>query len=236
MALTWDDRAHFIVGGEYQNSEDIGICSQVRDWCKSQYGLFTNTLYAGAPASPPVPAIPPNGQPHYIIGPNATLANQSLTGVLTPCDVPAPASASRSDPSGTSIPAEPRRHPSIPASTPMAQVSLGSVKAPGPPGSVPMTAPHCEPSVKRYTGLADVEFKINDDLNAFLQVSYARSLAINPVANGAIGPIALEVARGVFVPLEQLPSRPTTPICPPNFSPEEPTHCRPGRSARWATT
>jgi len=84
------DRAHFIVGGEFENSEDIGLCSQVRDWCKSSYGLFTNTLYKGAPASPPFPAIPPNGQPHYVIGPNATLANQSRTGVLTPCNVPAP--------------------------------------------------------------------------------------------------------------------------------------------------
>ena len=29
------DRAHFIVGAEYENSEDIGLCSQVRDWCKN---------------------------------------------------------------------------------------------------------------------------------------------------------------------------------------------------------
>ncbi len=45
------------------------------------------------------------------------------------------------------------------------------------------------PAVKRYTSLADIDFKINDNLSTFLQFSYARSEAINPVANGAIGPI-----------------------------------------------
>src|SRR5690349_21489217 len=57
-----DSRAHFIVGAEYQKSDAIGLCSQVRDWCKSGSGLFTNTLYAGAPAGAG-PAIPPNGLP-----------------------------------------------------------------------------------------------------------------------------------------------------------------------------
>src|SRR5215469_1535857 len=38
------DRTHFIVGAEYENSEDIGICSQVRDWCRSNEALFTNSL------------------------------------------------------------------------------------------------------------------------------------------------------------------------------------------------
>ena len=194
------DRAHFIVGGEYQNSEDIGICTQVRDWCRSQYGLFTNTLYAGAPASPPFPAIPPNGRPHYIIGPNATLANQSQTGVLTPCDVPAP----------VCIPLGPQWNfnsggtaatPFNPGQYADGAGVFGFSEGAGATGVGAYDGTTLKPSVKRYTGLADVEFKINDDLNAFLQVWYARSFATNPVANGAIGPIALEVARGVYVPL-----------------------------------
>ncbi len=57
------------------------------------------------------------------------------------------------------------------------------------------------PAVKRYTGLSHLDYNINDSLSSFLELSYARSEAVNPVANGAIGPIALEVARGVFVPL-----------------------------------
>ena len=41
------DRAHYVLGAEYQDSKSIGICSQVRSWCRSQQGLFTNTLFAG---------------------------------------------------------------------------------------------------------------------------------------------------------------------------------------------
>src|SRR5204862_8323923 len=38
-----------------------------------------------------------------------------------------------------------------------------------------------------------------DKITAFLEGSYARSEAVNPVANGAIGPYALEVAPLTFV-------------------------------------
>jgi outer membrane receptor protein involved in Fe transport len=74
------------------------------------------------------------------------------------------------------------------------------------------------PEVKRYTGLADLDFKISDNLTSFLQLSYARSAAVNPVANGAIGPIALEVARGVFVPLSSHIA-PDNPYLPAQFQP-----------------
>ena len=46
-----------------------------------------------------------------------------------------------------------------------------------------------------------MDFNINEDLTSFAELAWARSEAVNPVANGAIGPIALEVASGVFVPL-----------------------------------
>jgi outer membrane receptor protein involved in Fe transport len=193
------ERGHFIVGAEYQNSEDIGICSQVRDWCKQGAGLFTNTLYNGAPAGPG-PAIPPNGLPHYIIGPNATVANQSQTGVLTPCGVPV----------SVCIPTGPQYNFN----------SAGSAASPFSPGAYADGAgvfgfsqgaaatgvgaydgTTLRPAVKRYTGLVDYDFKITDSMSTFLQASYAKSAAVNPVANGAIGPIALEVASGVFVPL-----------------------------------
>ncbi|MGH8261785.1 MAG: TonB-dependent receptor domain-containing protein, partial [Steroidobacteraceae bacterium] len=193
-------RAHIIMGAEFENSEDIGICSQVRSWCKSQYGLFTNTLYNGAPASGPAPAVPPNGLPHYIIGPSATLANQSQTGVLTPCDAPAP----------VCIPFGPQYNFN----------AAGTAATPFNPGKYADGAgvfgfsqgadaanvgaydgTTIKPSVKRYTGLAELEYSITDNLSSFLQFDYARSESVNPVANGAIGPIALEVGSGVFVPL-----------------------------------
>jgi iron complex outermembrane recepter protein len=213
------ERTHLIVGAEYQNQEDIGICSQVRDWCKSQYGLFTNTLYAGAPASGPAPAIPPNGQPHYILGPNATLANQSLTGVLTPCNVPVP---------GICIPGPEPQYIFNSAGTAATPFNPGTYadgagvfgysQGAGTTGVGAYDGTTLRPSVKRYTGLADLEFKINDNLNSFLQVWYARSFAVNPVANGAIGPIALEVASGVFVPLSSSIA-PNNAYLPAQFQP-----------------
>jgi iron complex outermembrane recepter protein len=193
------DRAHFIVGAEYENSEDIGICSQVREWCRNGAALYTNTLYAGAAAGPG-PAVAPNGLPHYIIGPNGTLANVSRTGVLTPCNVATP----------VCIPFGPQWNfnSAGTAATPYnpGQYSdgagvFGYSEGAGATGVGAYDGTTLKPAVKRYTGLANLDFKLTDNLTSFLQVSYAKSEAVNPVANGAIGPIALEVANGVFVPI-----------------------------------
>ena len=194
-----DSRAHFIVGAEYQNSDAIGLCSQVRDWCKPASARFTNTLYAGAPAGPG-PAIAPNGLPHYIVAPHGTLANQSQTGVLTRCDAPAP----------VCIPFGPQyifnsagtaASPFDPGLYPDGAGVFGYSQGADATGVGAYDATTLRPEVKRYTGLANLDFKVNDSLTSFLQLSYARSEAVNPVANGAIGPISLEVANGVFVPL-----------------------------------
>jgi outer membrane receptor protein involved in Fe transport len=211
------DRAHFILGGEYDNSEDIGICAQVRDWCKNGAALYTNTLYAGAPASPPRPAIPPNGLPHYIIGPNATLANQSLTGVLTPCNVPL----------GACVPTGPQWNfnsagtgasPYDPGTYADGAGVFGFSQGAGVTGVGAYDGTTLRPSVKRYSGLANLDFKITDKLDSSLQVLLARSEAVNPVANGAIGPIALEVANGVYVPLSSHIA-PDNPFLPAQFQP-----------------
>jgi iron complex outermembrane recepter protein len=211
------DRAHFIIGGEYENSEDIGICSQVREWCRNGAGLYTNTLYNGAPASGPSPAVAPNGLPHYIIGPNATLPNQSRTGVLTPCTVPL----------GVCIPAGPQYiFNSAGTSATIYNPGLyadgagvfGFSQGANATGVGAYDGTTLKPAVKRYNGLADVDFKITDNLNSFLQVLYAKSEAVNRLANGAIGPIALEVANGVFVPLSSHISY-DNPYLPVQFQP-----------------
>lgn len=210
-------RAHIIMGAEFENSEDIGICDQVRSWCKSDYGLFTNTLYAGAPASGPTPAIPPNGLPHYIIGPNATLANQSQTGVLTPCSLPV----------GVCIPLGPQyifnsagnaATPFNPGNYADGAGVFGFSQGAGATGVGAYDGTTIKPSVKRYTGLTDLEYKFTDTLTGFLQFDYARSESVNPVANGAIGPIALEVASGVFVPLSSQINY-NNPFLPAQFQP-----------------
>ncbi len=182
-----DDRAHFIIGAEYQNSEAIGICSEVRPWCASQEALFTNIDN---------PALP-----HYIIGPNGTLANQSRTGVLTPCNVPVPGVCIPTGPQYNFNAAGTAATPFNPGNYADGAGPFGDNQAAGAAGVGAYDATTLRPAVKRYTGLADLDFKITDSVSSFLQVSYARSEAINPVANGAFGAQSLEVANGVYVPL-----------------------------------
>jgi len=212
------DGAHFIIGAEYENAEDIGLCSQVREWCKNGAGLYTNTLYAGAPAAGPAPAVAPNGLPHYVIGPNATLANQSRTGVLTPCNVPAPVCIPGPEPQWIFNSAGTSATPYNPGSFADGAGVFGFSQGAGATGVGAYDGTTLKPAVKRYTGLADVDFKITDNLNSFLQVMYAKSEAVNRIANGAIGPIALEVANGVYVPLSSAIS-PNNAYLPAQFQP-----------------
>jgi len=202
------ERAHIIVGTEYEDQASIGICGEVRPWCKSNEAMFTNPDYAT------------NGQPHYIIGPNGTLANQSETGVLTPCNVSVPVCIPfgpqwNFNSAGTSATPFNQGEYAAGAST------FGYSEGAGATGIGAYDGTTLRPSDKRYTGLADLEFKINDNLKSFLQVDYARSEAVNPVANGAIGPIALEVADGVYVPLSSQ-IEPNNAYLPPQFQPGGP--------------
>lgn len=55
-----DGRAHEVFGAEYEEQQSIGVCAEVRSWCRQAYAEFTNTAYG-------------NGDlPHYVIGPGAT--------------------------------------------------------------------------------------------------------------------------------------------------------------------
>jgi outer membrane receptor protein involved in Fe transport len=55
------------------------------------------------------------------------------------------------------------------------------------------------PSVERWSTLAHLSYEFSPAVTATLEGSYARSEAVNPVANGAIGPYALEVADFTYV-------------------------------------
>src|SRR5262245_50280703 len=63
-------RGHFLIGGEYQHDGGIGDCATVRDWCAQNQAVFTNAT-PGA-----------GGQPNFIIGPGAQVANSSIAGVF----------------------------------------------------------------------------------------------------------------------------------------------------------
>lgn len=84
-ALAWggglfNDRIHEVFGAEYEDSQGIGPCGEVRAWCQQAYAQYTNGGYLT------------NGLPHYIIGPNAR-SYEPLPGMLeglSPAATPAP--------------------------------------------------------------------------------------------------------------------------------------------------
>jgi outer membrane receptor protein involved in Fe transport len=180
-------RGHIVIGGEYQKTDAIGICTDERNWCSTNYGFFTNNAYAT------------NGQPHYIIGPNATAPNTSLTGVLVPCAVfvgvcvgITPAEMQFNE-EGTALIPYDRGNYSDGAGI-FGFRQGGDKYAVGAYDSTTM-----RPSLKKYSALAHVNYDISDSITASLEGSYARSEAVNPVANGAIGPYALENEGSIFV-------------------------------------
>ena len=186
------DKGHFIIGGEFEHSQAIGLCSDVRPWCGTNYALFTNPRFN-------TPAGAGNGQPHYILGPNGTAANQTPTGVLIPC-LPIPGVC-------------------INPGTPLMQFNTaGSALVPFTQGTNPDGAGFfgfqqggdanavgayktttMRPDVRKYTALAHLDYDLTDRIQGSLEGWFARSVAVNPVANGAIGPYALEVGSGVYV-------------------------------------
>ncbi len=184
-------RGHFIVGGEYEKNDAVGICSKVRDWCASNVGLFTNSGYN-------TPGSSGFGLAHYIIGPNATTANQSLTGVLTSCDIPAPVCITfhpqqQFNTAGTALmPYDPGKYAD-------GAGFFGFSQGTDPESAGAYDSTTMRPAVTRYTGMSHLNYDLTDHMQAFLEGSVARSEAVNPVANGAIGPYSLEVAPGVFV-------------------------------------
>ena len=192
-------KGHFIIGGEFEHTESIGLCSDVRSYCSTNDALFTNTNFN-------TPGAVGYGQPHYILGPNGTVANATTTGVLTPC---LPTGGPFLPPPGVCV------DPGVPqlqfnaAGNALVPFTPGQYAAgagffgfqeggdPNAPGAYATTT--TKPDVRRFTALAHVDYDLTDRITGSLEGWFARSVAVNPIANGAIGPYALEVGNGVFV-------------------------------------
>ena len=184
-----DGRGHFIVGAEYQNTlGDRQLFGSARLVRGAVFDVQQHRLRdAGRPGY---------GQPHYVIGPNATSPIRARPGRSRPAcsSSPAPAFAvtSRRSPArrSSSIRRAPRRFRSN-----SGRYSNGSFPIFGLPrqgGDQYATGNYdgttLRPSVEKVSTLARAEFEISSAIKVSLEGSYARSEAVNPNATGAIGP------------------------------------------------
>jgi outer membrane receptor protein involved in Fe transport len=190
-------RGHFIVGAEYQKTSSIGNCSEERDWCAENYALFTNPDFAT------------NGQPHYIIGPDAAAAYSSSTGVLTPCLAFFGLCVA-----GTPVQFNPEGTATIPYDMGLYSGGAGvfGFRQGGDDLAVgAYDATTMRPKIEKISTLARVQYELGSTVTASLEGSWARSEAVNPVATGAIGPYAFDVGGGLLVGYHIAPDNPYLP-------------------------
>jgi outer membrane receptor protein involved in Fe transport len=179
-----EDRGHFVVGVEYDNQDAIGICSEVRGWCGENYNLITNQAYLT------------NGDPHYIIARDTYLANTSLTGVLIPCVAPGGLCVGGtpfqlSEDGQSTQPFDPGQYSYL--------AGYGASRVGGDSLAVgPYDTTTLRPSVKRWTALGHLSYDLSDALSGFVELSYANTKGVNPVANGTIGPYFFELVPGLY--------------------------------------
>ena len=196
------DRGHFVIGGEYQRTEAIGICSTERPWCATEQAFYTNPNYA--PITDPNTGVttPANGQPAFVIGPGGTSANTSLTGMLARCIAFIPGAGICAAIPGSLVQLNPAGTDVIPYQRGAYSAGAGffGFQQGGDQYSVgAYDTTTLRPEVTRYTALAHLTYEFSPAITASLEGSYARSEAVNPVANGAIGPYALEVADYTYL-------------------------------------
>jgi len=170
-----NDRGHIVIGGEYEKADAIGGCAQVRSWCATNYGMYNNPNFAATPAGalfPGSPAVPANGDPNFVIGPNARTIN-STTGFFPF----APIGPTVFDASGTTL-------------VPFAvgnYYNLNGFPATQQGGADPTQDLYrnvtLRPLVKHGSAFGHAEYDLTDSIQAYVEGSYAGRRAVNVQAN-----------------------------------------------------
>lgn len=175
-----DSRAHFIIGGEYEDESGIGTCSDVRPWCAQAYDRFNN---AGA-------------EPNYIIGPNGRSSNETITGVFPYLQPFAPGLASMQfNAAGTAL--EPFNAGTYNA-TPVNYLFATAVQG-GDSNINPYQVVAVRPPISRYNGLTRFSYDITDTTEAFVEFSFGRRYATS--AQESLGPtLATIYADNPYLP------------------------------------
>jgi len=202
-------RGRFIIGGEYQQSDDVGGCGQVRDWCAGPdggYNLFTNSNYTSYTLGPPAfpggppsqipipgtqgnPALPGFGLPHYLLLPNAR-AFSSRTGLFQNL-------AQQFDATGTTL---------VPYEVGNYASAFGGMQGGADETQDFYRNSALRPQVEHYSLFGHGEYDIAESLIAFVEGGYYRNDATNlqvQDAGTAFGPQIQ--ADNVFVPVQYRP-------------------------------
>lgn len=84
-----EGRGHFLLGAEYQDSEGVGDCAEVREWCAAGWDIYNNSGIRAedengvrVASGYNVPGSPTYGQPNYVIGPDSRQAFNVSQGVF----------------------------------------------------------------------------------------------------------------------------------------------------------
>jgi iron complex outermembrane receptor protein len=178
-----DDRIRLLVGAEYQHAQEIGPCSENRDWCEEAWAVGTNSAYNTPPGVG-------NGLPNFVVAPDAKFPT-SENGVISPClnalcigalggVAPTPYTFNAA---GTELsPYDPGQF-------------IGAFSRIGGDGTLlAYDLSNIKPDVKRYSLLGNVDWNLTDSLRLSFEVDNAHSESENFPANGAIGPLGVPIA------------------------------------------
>ncbi len=174
----FSDRAHLLVGAEYTDDDGIGDCASKRDWCGQSYNSFTN--------APPGT----NGQPNFVIGPNARASNETVNGVFPFVQPFAPTLANRQfNAEGTALSPY---NPGLYVTSPLNFSFFGNVQG-GDSGISPYDVVTIRPPVQTTVGFAHLDFDATETLQPFVEVSYGRREASN--RQFTLGPTLASIQR-----------------------------------------
>jgi iron complex outermembrane receptor protein len=176
-----DGSGHIVAGLEYQQQDTIGPCSYNRDWCREGWGIANNAGYSTG-----------NGQPNFIIAPNAKQTTSEY-GVIQSCLTAACAAPP---------PAPPPLGPNLTfnaAGTAVSPFNLGTPgvgfaqRIGGDGELLGYGTSNVRPDVERYSGMVHVSYDLSDRLSWFGEVAYSQSDALGTPANGGLGPTGLRI-------------------------------------------
>jgi len=173
-----DDRGHFVIGGEYEDSGQIDDCAKSRLWCAESWDDITNPGYND-------PSSPTYGEPNFVIAPNSRSDNQTFTGVFQQL-------GKQFNEEGTALLDYKRGKYSNPGTpfNPPAPFSPGNFLpfqgASGGDGPSVYSSLKLKVPVERYTIFGHTDYELTDSINAFVEASYGKRSSVN--VGWAFGP------------------------------------------------